>query len=184
MLEDGLARIDVEVPADRLAHDVEHTLGHLSASVRIPGFRKGKVPPRVVMQRLGREEVLEETLREHLMRWYADALDESPLHPVGRPEIDWETLPDDGEPFRFFATVKLRPKGVLPKDFTLEAPRAEVSVPEDEIERELERLQVATSPLKAVDDRPARMGDFVELDFSAEIGGKPVRGTAAMGYHA
>src|SRR4029079_11668163 len=102
MLEDGLARIDVEVPADRLAHDVEHTLGHLSASVRIPGFRKGKVPPRVVLQRLGREEVLEETLREHLMRWYADALDESPLHPVGRPELGLETLPHESDALRLF----------------------------------------------------------------------------------
>src|SRR4051812_35199476 len=170
MLEEGVARIDVEVPADRLAHDIEHTLGHLSTSVRIPGFRKGKVPPRIVMQRLGREEVLEETLREHLMRWYADALDESTLHPVGRPEIDWDALPGEGEPFRFSATVKLRPKGRLPEPLSLEAPRADADVPADEVARELERLQVSTSPLRDVADRAAQVGDFVELDFTATVG--------------
>src|SRR4051794_37847947 len=178
MLEEGRARIDVEVPADRLAHDIDHTLGHLSTSVRIPGFRKGKVPSQVVLQRLGREEVLEETLREHLMRWYADALEETPLHPVGRPEIDWDALPAEGEPFRFNATVHLRPKGTLPEPLELEAPRSEPDVPADEIERELEELRLSTSPLKAVDERQAKLGDFVELDFSATIGGKPARGTA------
>src|SRR3954471_16393210 len=161
MLEEGLARINVEVPADRLAHDIEHTLHHLSASVRIPGFRKGKVPPRVVLQRLGRDEVLEEPLREHLMRWYADALEETPLHVVGRPEIDWDAFPPEGEPFRFNATVHLRPKGKLPEPLTLEAPRADAAVPAEEIERELERLQHATSPLVEVAGRPAKEGDFV-----------------------
>src|SRR4051794_26260226 len=184
MLEEGRARIDVEVPADRLAHDIDHTLGHLSTSVRIPGFRKGKVPPQVVLQRLGRQEVLEETLREHLMRWYADALEEVPIHPVGRPEIDWDVLPDEGEPFRFHASVHLRPKGTLPEPLAIEAPRPEVSAPKDEIEHELERLRVETSPLSAVEGRPAQNGDFVELDFSASIGGKPVKGTSALGYHA
>src|SRR3954452_30699 len=184
MLEEGRARIDVEVPADRLGHDIDHTLGHLSTSVRIPGFRKGKVPPQVVLQRLGREEVLEETMREHLMRWYTDALEEVPLHPVGRPEIDFDELPREGEPFRFNATVHLRPKGSLPEPLAIEAPRAEVSAPADEIDRELERLRVETSPLRAVEGRPARTGDFVELDFSASIGGKPVKGTSALGYHA
>src|SRR4051794_17633835 len=184
MLEEGRARIDVEVPVDRLAHDIDHTLGHLSTSVRIPGFRKGKVPPQVVLQRLGRDEVLEETLREHLMRWYADALEQTPLQVVGRPEIDWDAFPPEGEPFRFNATVSLRPKGRLPEPLTLEAPRADATVPEDEIERELERLQMAASPLREVADRPAQAGDFVELDFTASIDGKPVRGTSAFGYHA
>ena len=78
LLEGDRARLDVEVPAERVEHDLQHTLGHLAHQVRVPGFRKGRVPPAVVLQRLGREEVLDETLREHLERWYADARQREP----------------------------------------------------------------------------------------------------------
>src|SRR3978361_461333 len=123
LLEDDRARLDIEVPADRVEHDLQHTLGHLAHSVRGPGFRKGRVPPAVVYQRLGREEVLDETLREHLDRWYADALNVSRLKPMEQPDIDWKVLPDEGEPVRFTATIKLRPKGSLPEPLVRAPPR-------------------------------------------------------------
>ena len=114
LLEGDRARLDVEVPAERVEHDLQHTLGHLAHQVRVPGFRKGRVPPAVVLQRLGREEVLDETLREHLERWYADAVNSSRIKPIEQPDIDWKVLPDEGQPFHFSATVRLRPKGTLP----------------------------------------------------------------------
>src|ERR1044072_8902278 len=99
MLPDRRARLDIEVPADRVEHDMEHTLGHLSESVRIPGFRKGKVPARVVLQRLGREEVLEETLGGCLGQWTAEACSTTGRHAIDRPEVDYDALPGEGEPF-------------------------------------------------------------------------------------
>ncbi|HEX4344443.1 MAG TPA: trigger factor family protein, partial [Solirubrobacteraceae bacterium] len=95
LLDDDRAVLEVEVPADRVEHDLQHTLGHLAHQVRVPGFRKGRVPKQVVLQRLGREEVLDETLREHLQRWYGDALDVSRLKPIEPPDIDWKVLPDE-----------------------------------------------------------------------------------------
>lgn len=184
LLDDDRARLDIEVPADRLEHDIEHTLHHLAHQVRVPGFRKGKVPTRVVYQRLGREEVLDETMREHLSRWYTDALEVTTVKAVGRPEIEWEALPGEGEPLRFSALVKLRPKGQLPADLVLEAPRDDGALPADEIDAEVERLQLAYAPLKPVEGRPAQRGDFVEIDFEAAVDGRKAEGARAKGYHA
>jgi trigger factor len=184
LLEDDRAVLEVEVPAERVEHDLQHTLGHLAHQVRVPGFRKGRVPPAVVLQRLGREEVLDETLREHLDRWYADALNESRLKPIEQPDIDWKVLPDEGEPFRFTATLKLRPKGTLPDPLVIEAPRHDDAVPVELVERELENLRREGSPLVAIDDRPAVGGDFVELDFRGRAAdGSDLPGAVAEGYH-
>jgi trigger factor len=181
LLDDDRARVEVEVPADRLEHDLDHTLGHLAESVRVPGFRKGKVPRRVVLQRLGRAEVLDETLREHLSRWWSEALQATSLHAVGRPEVDLDALPDEGEPLRFTATVRLRPHGRLPEPLELEAPRADPEVPDELVEAELEQIRTDAAPLLDVDDRQAREGDFVEVDVRAESGGNPVEALRAGG---
>jgi trigger factor len=184
LLEGDRAVLEVEVPAERVEHDLQHTLGHLAHSVRVPGFRKGRVPPAVVLQRLGREEVLDETLREHLDRWYADALNESRLKPIEQPDIDWKVLPDEGEPFRFTATMRLRPKGALPDPLVLEAARHDDTVPEELVERELETLRKEGSPLVSVDDRPAIGGDYVELDFHGrDAAGNDLPGAFAESYH-
>ena len=184
LLEGDRARLDVEVPAERVEHDLQHTLGHLAHQVRVPGFRKGRVPPAVVLQRLGREEVLDETLREHLERWYADAVNESRIKPIEQPDIDWKVLPDEGEAFHFSATVRLRPRGALPDPLVIEAPRHDDAVPEDLVERELENLRKEGSPLVPVSDRGAQEGDFVELDFRGRAAdGSDLPGAQAEGYH-
>jgi trigger factor len=184
LLDDDRARLEVEVPADRVEHDLQHTLGHLAHQVKVPGFRKGRVPPAVVLQRLGREEVLDETLREHLERWYGDALGVSRLKPIEPPDIDWKVLPDEGQPFHFTATVKLRPKVVLPDPLVIEAPRQSYDIPQDLVDRELEQLRNDGSPLVPVTDRGAVMGDFVELDFRGrDAQGSPMPGAFAEGYH-
>ena len=181
LLDDDRARVEVEVPADRLEHDLDHTLGHLAESVRVPGFRKGKAPRQIVLQRLGREEVLDETLREHLSRWWSEALQASHLHAVGRPEVDLAALPEEGEPLRFTATVRLRPHGRLPDPLLLEAPRADATAPAEAVDAELEQLRIDAAPLRDAGDRAAGEGDFVEVDVSAEADGRPVDGLRAGG---
>src|SRR4029077_16124161 len=131
MLEGGRARLQGELEADRVDHDLRHTLGHLVDSAKIPGFRPGKVPPAVVLQRMGREEVFEETMREHLPSWVGEAIAEARpppgraprggggaiaearLHPADRPSVDFETVPSEGESFTFTAEFPLRPTGTL-----------------------------------------------------------------------
>src|SRR3979490_2559397 len=99
MLDDGRARLEVVLGADRVDHDLRHTLGHLVDNAKYPGFRKGKVPPAVVLQRMGREEVFAETVREFLPAWVGEAIAETRLQPGDRPSVDYEAIPGDGEPF-------------------------------------------------------------------------------------
>ena len=181
MLEDGRARLEVELEPARVDHDLRHTLGHLVDSAKIPGFRKGKVPPAVVLQRMGRDEVFEETMREFLPAWVGEAIAESRLHPADRPSVDFDAVPGEGEPFTFTAEFPLRPTGTLPDNLELEGVQEDAEVPADEVDAELERLREETSPLVTV-ERPAQTGDFVEVDMHVSAGGKPVPEASTLGY--
>src|SRR5882672_7408602 len=136
MLEDGRARLEVVLEPDRVDHDLRHTLGHLVDSAKIPGFRKGKVPPAVVLQRMGREEVFEETMREFLPSWVGEAIAESRLHPADRPSVDFESVPGEGEPFTFTAEFPVRPAGKLPDELVLEGVQEAVESPREEVDAE------------------------------------------------
>src|SRR4249919_2727431 len=144
MLEDGRARLEVVLDAEQVENDLRHTLGHLVDSAKIPGFRKGKVPPNVVLQRMGREEVFEETMREHLPSWVGEAIAEARLHPADRPSVDFEAVPGEGE-------------------------QEDIEIPVDEVDAELERLSEESSPLVTV-ERGAQTGDFVEVDMHVSAG--------------
>jgi trigger factor len=181
MLEDGRARLEVVLDAEQVENDLRHTLGHLVDSAKIPGFRKGKVPPNVVLQRMGREEVFEETMREFLPAWVGEAIAESGLHPADRPSVDFENVPGEGEPFTFTAEFPLRPTGTLPAELTLEGVQDDADVPAEEVDAELERLREETSPLVVV-ERGAQTGDFVEVDMHVSAGGKPVPEASTLGY--
>ena len=84
--------------------------GELGRQMRIPGFRKGKVPPPVVIRRLGREAVLDEALRRALGRWYVDAIDGAGISPIGEPDLDVGDLPAEGQPLEFSIEIGVRPK--------------------------------------------------------------------------
>ena len=181
MLEDGRARLEVVLDAERVEGDLRHTLGHLVDSAKYPGFRKGKVPPAVVLQRMGREEVFAETMREFLPAWVGEAIAEARLQPADRPSVDYETVPGEGEEFTFTAEFPLRPAGTLPEQLELEGVQEEVDVPAEEVDAEIERLREESSPLVTV-ERGAQTGDFVEVDMHVSAGGKPVPEASTVGY--
>jgi trigger factor len=181
MLEDGRARLEVVLEADRVEDDLRHTLGHLVDSAKYPGFRKGKVPPAVVLQRMGREEVFAETVREFLPSWVGEAIAESRLQPADRPSVDYESVPAAGEEFTFTAEFPLRPKGTLPETLELEGVQEDVEVPAEEVDAEIERLREESSPLVTV-ERSAQTGDYVEVDMHVSANGKPVPSASTVGY--
>ena len=181
MLDDGRARLEIVLEAERVEDDLRHTLGHLVNSAKYPGFRQGKVPPAVVLQRMGREEVFEETMREFLPSWVGEAIAESRLEPADRPSVDFESVPAEGEPFTFTAEFPLRPKGSRPETLELEGVQEDIDVPAEEVDGELERLREESSPL-AVVERGAQTGDFVEVDMHVSAGGKPVPAASTVGY--
>src|SRR5207247_2509779 len=97
-LPESRVRVEAEVPAAEVERRVQDTARRLGRDLKMPGFRKGKVPPPIVIQRVGREYVLDETVRGTLGRWYVEALDASGIHPVGEPDVDLGDLPSPGDP--------------------------------------------------------------------------------------
>jgi trigger factor len=168
--------IDVAVDAEALEGRIDRAAKSLANEMKLPGFRKGKVPPQLVIQRIGREAVVEQALREGLPEWYERALLESGVTPIGDPKLDVGDLPPAGEELAFTIEVGIRPKAELGDYRGLEVGRAEVEVPEDALDAELDRLREGFGSLSPV-DRPAAAGDAVMIDFAGTIDAEPFEGS-------
>ena len=180
-LPDSRVRVEVDVDAADVDRRVKRAARGLGGELRIPGFRKGKVPPEVVIQRVGRGAVMEEALREALPEWYERALLESGVTPVGDPKLDVSALPDEGESLSFSIEVAVRPDAKLGEYRELEVGKAEVEVPEDAVASELERLREGFASLRPV-ERAGADGDFLLVDYRGEIDGEPFEGGEARDF--
>ena len=157
-------RLTVDVPADAVAHAVEHAASDLVESLRIPGFRKGRVPMPVLQARVGKQRIMEEAVQSHVGGWFRVAAARARVRPVATPELDYELPDNDRAPWTFTATVAVQPKPEVPDWHELEVPRMEPDVPEELVERELEELRNAVAELAPVEGRPAQPGDTLVLD--------------------
>jgi trigger factor len=173
--------LEVEVPRDDIRDKVEKTIGRLSREMSVPGFRKGHVPRAVVLNRLGKEYVLSETLRDHLGDWYSEALDEAKIDPVSQPDLDFDEFNDDGA-FAFTAKVQVRPTPVLGQYKGLRVPKRSAEVTDALVDAQLALLQERFASLKPVEGRPVREDDFVVIDFAGSRDGKPIEGAQAQDY--
>jgi trigger factor len=180
-LPESRVRVSVEVDSADVEHSVEHAAGHLAEDMRLPGFRKGKVPPELVIQRFGRETVLDAALREFMPSWYERALIDTGIAPVGDPDLNVDSLPARGEPLAFSIEVAVRPRAKLGEYRGLEVGRPEPEVPDQAVEAELERLREGFASLNQV-DRPARSGDVLLVDYEGTIDGDPFEGSEARDF--
>jgi trigger factor len=163
-------RLTVDVPAHDLHHAVEHAADDLAQTARIPGFRKGKVPRPVLLQRLGKERLMSEAVDSHIGGWFWNAAAAARLNPVAMPEYEYELPDDDARDWQFKATVEVQPKPD-PADWTvLEVPKAEAEVPTEAVQAELQALQGTVAELSPVEGRPAQDGDVAVVDLLAEDG--------------
>jgi trigger factor len=128
-LSESRVRVEASVDPDDVEAKVAETARRLGGEMKIPGFRKGKVPPEMVVQRLGRQTVLTETLEDSLGDWYERAMIDSRVTPVGDPKLDLTDLPDKGEPLKFAVEVAVRPSAKLGNYKGLEVGRASAEVP-------------------------------------------------------
>ncbi|HEY2260310.1 MAG TPA: trigger factor [Solirubrobacteraceae bacterium] len=174
-LPESRVRVEAEVPAEEVERRVQQAARKLGGQMRIPGFRKGKVPPPVVIRRLGREAVLDEALRTSLGGWYVDAIDGAGIAPVGEPELDVGELPGHGQPLAFSIEIGVRPRAKLGQYKGLEVGRREPQVPESEIDAEIEQVRDRVATLETV-QRPAQSGDQVVIDYQGRIDGEPFAG--------
>ena len=182
-LEENKVRLDVEVPPETVRKGVEAKVRELGRQVRVPGFRPGKAPRRVIENRLGRDYIYMEALQEQLPGWYSQAVVETDLRPIDQPEIHFDDPLDEEEGFKFSATVEVRPEARLGDYKDVEVPKREVEVSDEDVEERLEELRGQFATLAAVEARPAQDGDFVILDFRGErLAGGPLEGADAEDY--
>jgi trigger factor len=167
-LEDNKVRIDVEVSPEAVRKGVEAKVRELRRSIKVPGFRPGKAPRRVIENRVGRDYVYMEALQDSLPGWYSAAVVENDLRPIDRPEIHFDESLDEQRGFRFSATVEVRPEAKLGAYKGLEVPKREVEVAEEQVDARLEEFRGQFATLAAVEERPVEEGDFVVMDFKGE----------------
>jgi trigger factor len=174
-LPESRVRVEAEVPAAEVEKRVAVAARALGRNLRIPGFRTGKVPPPVIIQRVGREAVLDEAVRESIAGWYTAAIDAAKVVPVGEPNLDLDDLPGEGEPLRFSIEIGVRPEARLGKYQGLEVGKRDAEVPDEAIDKEIEQLRDRMAKLETV-ERAAATGDYVVMDFLGTLGGEPFGG--------
>ncbi|MGN6189729.1 MAG: trigger factor [Conexibacter sp.] len=174
-LPESRVRVDAEVPAAEVERRVAQTARRLARDTRVPGFRKGKVPPPVFIRRVGREYVLDEAIRSSIGGWYADAIGEAKISPIGEPKLDLGDLPGEGQPLSFSFEIGVRPTARLGDYLGLEVPKRAPDADEERVAHELEHLREHLARLETA-ERAASEGDFVVIDYKGSIDGEPFEG--------
>jgi len=169
-LPENRVRLTVQVPSHDVHHAVEHAASDLARSAKIPGFRKGKVPRRVLVQKLGRERVMAEAVDSHIGGWFWNAAAQTRVRPVEQPEYDFELPASEDEDWHFTATVTVQAKPELADWKTLEVGAYEPEIPEELVDRELDALRSTVAELVPVDDRPVGPDDTVVVDMVSPQG--------------
>jgi trigger factor len=172
-------KLTIEVPFEELKPSLDKAYREVGRQVRIPGFRPGHVPPRVIDQRLGRGVVLEQAVNDAVPKLYGQALEDNDVLALGQPDLEITRL-DDGQELAFTAEVDVRPKIELPALSTISVTVDEATVTPDEVEEYLSGLRERFASLKGA-DRPAAEGDYVSIDLSATVDGKLVEDAQASG---
>lgn len=175
-------RINVEVPFDELKPDFDRAYKSLANQVQVKGFRKGKVPARVIEARVGRGPILDEVVNAAIPRSYEEAVSasEEKVQPLGRPEIEVTEIAD-GERIAFTAEVDVRPEIALPELSSIAVTVDDVEIGDEDVTEQLDQLRARFGTLTGV-DRPAAQDDFVQLDLSATVDGKPVEEAQTTGF--
>jgi trigger factor len=172
-------RLTIEVPFEELKPNLDQAYREVARQVRIPGFRPGRVPPRVIDSRIGRGVVLEQAVNDAVPELYSKAVAEKDVVPLGQPEVEITKL-EDGQELAFTAEVDVRPSFELPnlEELSVTVENAEVSP--DQVEEYLGSLRERFASLKNV-DRAVENGDYVAIDLSATVDGKPVEDAQGTG---
>ena len=169
-LPENRVRLTVQVPSHDVHHAVEHAASDLARSAKIPGFRKGKVPRRVLVQKLGRERVMAEAVDSHIGGWFWNAAAQTRVRPVEQPEYDFELPASEDEDWHFTATVTVQAKPELADWKTLEVGAYEPEIPEELVDRELDALRSTVAELVPVDGRAVGPDDTVIVDMVSPQG--------------
>ena len=177
-------RLSITVTPEELKPSLDHAYQHIAEEIQIPGFRKGKVPPPIIDQRVGRGEVLNHAVSEGLDRFFQLAVAEEKVRTLGRPEADvtqWPSDKDFSGDLVVTVEVDVRPDFELPKfeKYTLEV--EPIMITQGNVDDELDALRSRFGNLVTV-DRPATKGDFVQIDLIAKIGDSTIDSASSISY--
>ncbi len=173
-LANNKVRLKVDVPREDMQHAVEHATSDLAGSVKIPGFRPGKVPMQVLRARLGEERLLTEAVESHIGGWFWNAAASSRIQPIAQPQYEYDLPASDDDAWSFTATVDVQPKPELADWTTLEVPYVAAEIPPELVDQEIEVLRESVADLAPVEGRAAQTGDVVVVD-AVEEGGEAQR---------
>lgn len=176
-------KLTVEVPFEELKPSLDAAYKTIGAQVQIPGFRRGKVPARIIDQRVGRGAVIEEAVNSALPRFYGQAVEESKIRPLGQPEVDVTGVPDPaaGGGLTFTVEIDVRPEITLPDYSSLTVVVDDVTVRDADVADQLTGLRQRFGALVGV-ERAAAEGDFVSIDLSADIDGEQVDAVTGVSF--
>jgi trigger factor len=172
-------RLSIEVPFEELKDSLDAAYKKINQQVTVKGFRKGKIPARVIDQRFGRGAVLEEAVNDALPKFYTEAVNEAEIDVLGQPEVDITEL-KDGETLNFTAEVDVRPAIEIPDYSGIEVEVDSVEVTDEDIAKSVEQLRerfASTSPV----ERAAEDGDVVTIDLEAKVEGEILEDGVASG---
>jgi trigger factor len=177
-----VVRLRVEVPADEFGRDLDRTYRAIANQIKVPGFRKGKVPRQIIDTQVGRDAVLQEFVTSSVPGYYRKAVGDEELAPIADPDIDVEQL-EPGKPFVFSATVEVRPRLSFEEgDYTgIKVTKPSVAVTDAEVDEWIDRLRERFAELEPV-GRPVQAGDFVTVDLTVTRGGEPVEQASRKDY--
>ena len=163
-LGENRVRLTVDVSPDQVKHAVEHAMSDLSESVKIPGFRKGKIPTPVLVSRLGKDRIYAEAVDSHIGGWFWSAASRNRVRPVSDPQYEFELPVNADDAWSFVATVDVQALPELVDWTTLEVPRADVEVPQESVDAEIEALRDSVAELAPAGERSAQPGDTLLVD--------------------
>jgi len=169
-LPENHVRLTVQVPSHDVHHAVEHAATDLAQTAKIPGFRKGKVPRQLLVQRIGKERLMAEAIESHIGGWFWNAAARSRVRPVAQPEYEFELPQTDDDDWEFTATVRVQEKPELADWSALEVGAFEPDIPEELVERELDALRATVAELVPVEGRPVGAEDTVIVDLVSPSG--------------
>ncbi|MFI5693591.1 trigger factor [Kribbella sp. NPDC051586] len=172
-------KLIVEVPFEELKPSLDAAYKSIAQQIQVPGFRKGKIPPQVIDQRVGRGPVLEEAINDALPKLYSQAVSDNQVKAIGRPEVDVTEF-NDKESLQFSAEVEVRPEITLPDLDGLEAEVEDLAISDDEVDEQIEGLRQRFGSLNPV-ERAVQDKDFITLDLSASKDGEKVEEAQATG---
>jgi trigger factor len=173
-------KLTIEVPFDELKGSLDKAYREVARQVRVPGFRPGRVPPRIIDQRFGRGMVLEQAVNDAVPQLYGQALQENDVFALGQPELQITRL-DDGKELAFTAEVDVRPRFEIPDLEGLPVTVDTAVVTPDEVEEYIGGLRERFASLRGV-DRPVEDGDYTSIDLAASVDGEPVEDAQVSGY--